>query len=52
MFLVVFITRYFDLLFEWKSMYLFLMKVIFISMTAYTIYLMKIKKPYNLSYDK
>jgi hypothetical protein len=33
-------------------MYLFLMKIIFISMTAYTMYLMKIKKPYNLSYDK
>ena len=28
------------------------MKIIFISMTAYTMYLMKIKKPYNLSYDK
>lgn len=52
LFLVVFLTRYFDLLFEWKSLYLFLMKLIFISMTAYTMYLMKIKKPYNLSYDK
>lgn len=28
------------------------MKMIFISATGYTIYLMKFKKPYNLSYDK
>ena len=51
-FLVVFITRYFDLFTGWKSMYLFLMKIIFIIITAYTMYLMKIKKPFNLSYDR
>ena len=28
------------------------MKIIFISLTAYTIYLMKYKKPYNLSLDR
>lgn len=28
------------------------MKIIFISLTAYTIYLMKFKKPYNLSLDR
>ena len=51
-FLVVFITRYFDLFTGLKSMYLFLMKIIFIIITAYTMYLMKIKKPFNLSYDR
>ena len=51
-FLVVFITRYFDIFTGWKSMYLFLMKIIFIIITAYTMYLMKIKKPFNLSYDR
>ncbi len=28
------------------------MKIVFISLTAYTIYLMKYKKPYNLSLDR
>ncbi len=28
------------------------MKILFIGITAYTIYLMKIKKPFSLSYDK
>ncbi len=50
--MVVFVTRYFDIFTGWKSMYLFLMKVIFIVITAYTMYLMKIKKPFNLSYDR
>lgn len=33
-------------------MYLFMMKVIFLAMTAYTMYLMRVKKPFALSYDK
>ena len=40
-----------DLLLGWKSFYLFIMKILFISITAYTIYLMKFKKPFTLSYD-
>jgi ER lumen protein retaining receptor len=50
--LVVFVTRYLDLFFGWKTLYVFVMKIIFISLTAYTIYLMKFKKPYNLSLDR
>lgn len=52
LFLVVFIARYIDLIFVWRSFYLFIMKVIFIGLTAYTMYLMRQKKPFNLSYDK
>jgi hypothetical protein len=48
MYLVVFLTRYIDLLLGWKSFYLFLMKILFISLTAYTIYLMRIKSPLRL----
>lgn len=50
--MVVFASRYLDLLFGWRSLYAFLMKIIFIGVTAYTIYLMRFKKPFNLSYDK
>lgn len=52
MFLAVFLSRYLDLFFGWKSLYVFVMKIIFISLTAYTIYLMKFKKPFCLSLDK
>lgn len=52
LFLVVFIARYIDLIFVWRSFYLFIMKIIFIGLTAYTMYLMRQKKPFNLSYDK
>lgn len=50
--MVVFFLRYIDLLTGWKSLYLFIMKILFISITAYTIYLMRFKRPYSLSYDK
>lgn len=49
---MVFLTRYLDILFGWRSLYVLIMKVIFISITSYTIYLMRRKKPYNLSYDR
>ena len=52
MYLVVFLTRYIDLLMGWKTLYLFLMKIFFIAFTAYTIHLMRFKKPYCLSYDR
>ena len=51
MYLAVFIFRYVDLFTGWKTLYLFLMKIMFIGLTAYTIYLIRIKKPYNLSYN-
>lgn len=51
-YLVVFLTRYIDMFLGLKSIYIFLMKILFISITAYTMYLMRIKKPFTLSYDK
>ena len=51
-YLVVFVTRYIDLLLGWKSLYIFIMKILFISITAYTMYLMRYKKPFCLSYDR
>jgi len=47
-YMVVFIMRYWDLFLYWVSFYNFFMKLFFISATAYTIYLMKYKKPYCL----
>jgi ER lumen protein retaining receptor len=41
-----------DLFLGWRSFYIFVMKILFISITAYTIYLMRYKKPFCLSYDK
>ena len=46
-FLVVFALRYIDI-FTWRTLYLFVMKVLFMSLTAYTIYLMRFKKPFSL----
>ena len=36
----------------WKSIYIFIMKILFINITGYTMYIMRSKKPYSLSYDK
>lgn len=52
LFLVVFLARYIDLFLGWKTLYVFVMKIVFISLTGYTIYLMKFKKPYSLSLDR
>ncbi|MCL4116967.1 UNVERIFIED_CONTAM: hypothetical protein GTU68_054008, partial [Idotea baltica] len=49
---IVFLSRYVDVLLGWKSLYLFVMKIVFILITLYTAYLMKFKKPFSLSYDK
>lgn len=50
LYLVVFLTRYSDMLLEhhWGSLYFNLMRFIFIGITAYTIYHMKFKRPYKL----
>ncbi|KRX09055.1 hypothetical protein PPERSA_01942 [Pseudocohnilembus persalinus] len=50
-YMVVFLTRYWDLLLYYVSMYNTLMKIFYIGCTAYIIYLIRIKKPYCLSYD-
>ena len=50
LYLIVFIFRYLDILynFSYQTYYLLFMKFLFISATAYIIYLMKYKKPYCL----
>lgn len=47
---VVFLTRYSDMLFEhrWGTLYFNTMRFIFIGITAYTIYVMKFKRPFNM----
>lgn len=39
----MFITRYLDLLWEWVSLYNFVMKIFFISTSCYVLYLMKVR---------
>jgi len=53
LYLVVFLSRYLDILynFSYQTYYLLFMKMLFIGATFYIIYLMRFKKPYCLSYD-
>lgn len=48
----MFLTRYIDIFLGWKSFYIFVMKILFITITAYTMYLMRFRKPFCLSYDR
>lgn len=48
MYLIVYLTRYGDLLYNRRSLYLTFMKLLYIGITAYIIYLIKYKKPYCL----
>ena len=48
LYLAVYAARYIGIIFGWTSLYLFFMKILFISLTGYTIYLMRFKKPYTL----
>ena len=48
MYLVVYLTRYGDLLFNRFSFYLTTMKMLYIGITTYIIYLVRYKKPYKL----
>ena len=45
--MTVFAIRYFDFFYKFISIYNFLFKVGFLSLTAYTIYLMRFAKPFN-----
>lgn len=49
-YLIVFLTRYSDMILEnhWGSLYFNAMRFIFIGITAYTIYLMRFKRPHKL----
>jgi ER lumen protein retaining receptor len=50
LFLVVFLTRYSDMILEhhWGSLYFNVMRFVFIGVTAMTIYYMRFKRPYRL----
>jgi len=50
MYFIVFLTRYSDMILEshWGSLYFNAMRFIFIGITAYTIYLIRIKRPHKL----
>lgn len=50
-YLVVYLTRYGDILFNRNSLYLTLMKLIYICLTIYLIYLIKYKAPYARGYS-
>lgn len=49
-FLVVFLTRYSDMILElhWGSVYFNAMRILFVSITGYTIYVMRFKRPYKM----
>ncbi|GBE80778.1 ER lumen protein-retaining receptor [Sparassis crispa] len=48
LYVVVFVSRYLDLFYEWVSVYNFFMKVFFIASSCYVLYLMKVKfRPTN-----
>ena len=46
LYVVVFVTRYLDLLWSWVSLYNFVMKLFFIGSSCYILYLMKVKFRY------
>ena len=50
LFLVVFMTRYSDMILEhhWGSLYFNCMRFLFIGITAYTIYVMRFKRPHKM----
>ena len=52
MFLITFLTRYWDLFLYYVSIYNTSMKLFFIGATVLTIYSMRIQKPYCVTYDK
>jgi len=51
LYLVVFLTRYVDLLYNFTSMYNWIMKIIFIASAGAIVYLMKFKRPISDTYD-
>ena len=52
MYLVVFLCRYLDLMTTFVSLYNTVMKITFISVTAYLVYLMRYKAPIAQTYDR
>ena len=52
LYLIVFITRYLDLFTTFYSLYNTLMKILYISATAYIIYMVKGTEPFKSTFDK
>ena len=52
LYLLVFLTRYTDLFFDFISVYNTCMKLLFIGSSGGIVYLMKFKEPYNRTYDE
>lgn len=52
MYLIVFCCRYLDLLWSFISLYNTVMKLVFITTTAYLIYLMRLKAPVCTTYER
>ena len=52
LYLLVFITRYLDLFTTFYSLYNTLMKILYISFTAYIIYMVRKTEPFKTNYDQ
>lgn len=52
LYLLVFLTRYLDLFTTYYSLYNSLMKILYISTTAYIVYMVRFTEPFKTNYDK
>jgi ER lumen protein retaining receptor len=52
LYLLVFCTRYLDVFSNTRYAYLVLMKILYISLTGYSVYLFRAKNPWKRSYDE
>ena len=52
LYLLVFVTRYLDLFTTFYSFYNTIMKILYISATAYIIYMIRYTEPFATTYDK
>ena len=52
LYLVVFVTRYLDLFTTYYSLYNSLMKILYISITAYIVYMVRKTEPFKNSYER
>lgn len=52
LYLVVFITRYLDLFTTFYSLYNTIMKILYISITAYIIFMVRRTEPFKTGFDK
>ncbi len=52
MFMIVFLCRYSSIFFAKKQIFYLMLKLIFITLKLITLYLMRVRKPYSITYDK